>query len=231
MSFGTIFFIVVAAVVLFQLYNVLGRRTGNERQPFDPYSRREEAPPAGGNVVTLPNRRVNSGEEGERPRYEGIDKLAEPGTPLNAGLRAIRDADQTFDAQDFVEGAKVAYEMVVTAFADGDRAVLKNLLSPEVYQGFEAAITAREERGERMQSSFVGIDDARLVGAELKDREAFVTVRVVSQLISAVLKPDGTVVDGDPETVVEVRDIWTFARDTRSRDPNWKLVETESEDD
>ena len=129
-----------------------------------------------------------------------------------------------------MDGAKVAYEMIVTAFADGDRKLLRNLLSPEVYQGFDTAITDREKRGERMQSSFVGIDDARVVSAELKGTEAYVTLRIVSQLISAVLKPDGTVADGDPETVVEVRDVWTFARDTRSRDPNWKLVETESEE-
>ncbi len=81
-----------------------------------------------------------------------------------------------------------------------------------------------------MQSSFVGIDNATVVAAELKGREAFVTLRIVSQLISATLGPKGEVVDGDPETVAEVRDVWTFARDTRSRDPNWKLVETESEE-
>jgi predicted lipid-binding transport protein (Tim44 family) len=120
--------------------------------------------------------------------------------------------------------------MVVTAFADGDRKLLKNLLSSDVYQGFEASITQREARGERMQSSFVGINDAAIASAELKDREAFVTLRIVSQLISATTKSNGEVVDGDPETVVEVRDVWTFARDTRSKDPNWKLVETESED-
>ena len=89
---------------------------------------------------------------------------------------------------------------------------------------------AREQRDERMQFSFVGIDDATIVSAEQKDREAMVTVRIVAQIISAVLKPDDTVVDGDPETVVEVKDVWTFARDTRSRDPNWKLAGTESED-
>lgn len=230
MGFGTIFFIVVAVIVLYQLRSVLGRRTGNERPPFDPYSRPDQASaPPPGNVVTLPSRRLPDSEP-PRATYESIDKLAEPGTPLNGQLRAIRDQDSGFDAPAFLEGVKTAYEMIVNAFADGDRKLLRNLLSPEVYQGFDAAITEREKRGERMQSSFVGIDDARIVGAELKDNEAFVTVRIVSQLISAVLKANGEVVDGDPETVVEVRDVWTFARDTRSRDPNWKLVETESED-
>ena len=232
MGFGTIFFIVVAAIVLYQLYSVLGRRTGNERPPFDPYSRppTDEAQ-SQGNVVTLPSRRVPPADApAAATPYEAIDRVAEPGTPLNAELRRIRDADPSFDVAEFLNGAKIAYEMVVTAFADGDRKLLKNLLSAEVYQGFEASITEREARGERMQSSFVGINDATLTAAELKDREALVTVRIVSQLISAVVKPSGEVVDGDPETVVEVKDVWTFSRDTRSRDPNWKLAETESED-
>ncbi|WP_185984178.1 Tim44/TimA family putative adaptor protein [Aureimonas mangrovi] len=231
MGFGTIFFIVVTVIVLYQLRSVLGRRTGNERPPYDPYSRNEQPSAQPGNVVTLPNRRAGQAGAAPRASYETIDAVAEVGTPLNSELRRIRDADPDFDVPAFMEGAKAAYEMVVTAFADGDRALLRNLLSPEVYQGFEAAIAGREERGERMQSSFVGIDEAKIVGAELKDREALVTVRIVSQLISAVVKPSGEVIEGDPETVVEVRDVWTFARDTRARDPNWKLVETESEDE
>ena len=234
MSFGTIFFIVLAAIVLFQLRNVLGRRTGNERPPFDPYSRPEtprEEVAGNGNVVTLPQRR-NADEEGGTGRvsYEAIDKVAKPGSPMNVELRRIRDADPSFDPAEFLEGAKVAYEMIVNAFADGDRRLLKNLLSADVYDGFDKAIAERERLGQRMQSSFVGIDEATLVSAEMKDREALVTIRIVSQLISSVQDASGAVVDGDPETVVEVKDVWTFARDTRSRDPNWKLVGTESED-
>lgn len=235
MSFGTIFFIVLAVIVLFQLRNVLGRRTGNERPPFDPYSRtekpRDEAS-ANGNVVTLPHRRLpdNSEQAAPRPAYESIDLLAPVGTPLNTEMRRIYDVDPAFDPKEFLEGAKIAYEMIVTAFADGDRKLLKNLLTPEVYAGFEQAIIDREARGERMQSSFVGIDDATMVAAELKGREALVTVRIVAQMITAVVTPSGEVTDGDPETVVEVKDVWTFSRDTRSRDPNWKLAGTESEE-
>ncbi|WP_062115185.1 Tim44/TimA family putative adaptor protein [Aureimonas sp. AU40] len=231
MGFGTIFFIVVAAVVLYQLRSVLGRRTGHERPPYDPYSRTNDNPTPPreqGNVVTLPSRRVPAEEA--PGRFEAIDKAAPLGSPANAGLRRIQEADPSFDLDQFLNGARAAYEMVVTGFADGDRKLLKNLLSPEVYQGFESSIIEREARGERMQSSFVGIDNATVVAAELKGRDAFVTLRIVSQLISATLKSNGEVVDGDPETVAEVRDVWTFARDTRSRDPNWKLVETESEE-
>ncbi|MEN3792194.1 Tim44/TimA family putative adaptor protein [Fulvimarina sp. MAC3] len=237
MSFGTIFIIVLAAIVLFQLYNVLGRRTGNERPPFDPYSRDrnregqgEEA--AGDNVVTLPNRRASDRTEDVPAgmRYAEIDKVAQPGTPLNKELRKIKDVDADFEPKQFLEGAKIAYEMVVDAFAQGDRNTLRNLLSSEVYEGFEAAIAAREKSGETMRSSFIGIDDAKIVSAELRGREALVTIRIVSEMISATLNSNGDVLDGDMETVVEVRDIWTFGRDTKSRDPNWKLVGTESEE-
>ena len=233
-DFGTIFFLVAAVVIFFQLRNVLGRRTGRERPPFDPYTaaRRKpaskDAPQAPDNIVSLPRKR-SAGEANEEA-YKAIDAFAPAGTPLNQGLRAIRDNDPSFEPKGFLEGAKMAYEMIVMAFADGDRKTLKNLLSREVYDGFVAAIADRESRGEKIQSSFVGIDKADIVSAEMKGSDAHVTLRIVSELISATRDGSGTVIDGDPETVAEVKDVWTFARDTRSRDPNWKLVATEEED-
>jgi len=230
-DFGTIFFLIAAVVIFFQLRNVLGRRTGNERPPFDPYTAgrtREGEKPAQDNVVSLPRRK--GGAEPAPEAYAEIDAVAAPGTDLNRGLRAIKDADPTFEPKSFVEGAKMAYEMIVMAYADGDRRTLKNLLSREVYDGFVSAIAEREQRSEKIQSSFVGIDKADIVSAEMKGSEAHVTLRIVSELISATLDKSGAVIDGDPETVAEVKDVWTFARDTRSKDPNWKLVATEAED-
>ncbi|PWK63425.1 Tim44/TimA family putative adaptor protein [Aminobacter sp. AP02] len=230
---GTIFFLIAAVVIFFQLRNVLGRRTGNERPPFDPYTAARTKPQdANGkpeNVVSLPQRKRAAGEPAE-DAYVAIDAFAKPGTDLNKGLRAIKDADPSFEPKGFVEGAKMAYEMIVMAYADGDRKTLKNLLSREVFDGFVAAIADREGRSEKIQSSFVGIDKADIVSAEMKGGEAHVTLRIVSELISATRDKAGEVIDGDPETVAEVKDVWTFARDTRSRDPNWKLVATEEED-
>jgi predicted lipid-binding transport protein (Tim44 family) len=228
---GTILFIVAAAVIFYQLRSVLGRRTGNERPPFDPYTaRKREADPAQGseNVVSLPRKPKSA--EAIAESYAAIDALAKPGTEVNTGLRAVRDADPSFDAKGFVDGAKMAYEMIVSAFAEGDRKALKNLLSKEVYEGFVAAISEREKRNEKIQSSFIGINKADIVGAEMKGSEAHVTMRIVSELISATRDAAGEVIEGNPETVAEVKDVWTFSRDTRSRDPNWKLVATEAED-
>lgn len=230
-DFGTLFFLVAAVVIFFQLRNVLGRRTGNERPPFDPYTasrtRAQDATAKPENVVSLPRKRIQ-GDNDEA--YTAIDAFAKPGTDLNKGLRAIKDGDPAFEPKSFVDGAKMAYEMIVMAYADGDRKTLKNLLSREVYDGFVAAIAEREGRAEKIQSSFVGIDKADIVSAEMKNGEAHITLRIVSELISATRDKAGEVIDGDPETVAEVKDVWTFARDTRSRDPNWKLVATEAED-
>ncbi|TIQ08596.1 MAG: Tim44/TimA family putative adaptor protein [Mesorhizobium sp.] len=229
-DFGTIFFLVAAVVIFFQLRNVLGRRTGSERPPFDPYTagRTRDDAQKPENVVSLPRKRAPG--EPAIDAYAAIDAFAKPDTELNKGLRAIKDNDPAFDPKTFVDGAKMAYEIIVMAYADGDRKTLKNLLSREVYDGFVAAIGDREAKSEKIQSSFVGIDKADIVSAEMKGSEAHITLRIVSELISATRDKAGAVIDGDPETVAEVKDVWTFARDTRSRDPNWKLVATEEED-
>jgi predicted lipid-binding transport protein (Tim44 family) len=230
-DFGTIFFLIAAVVIFFQLRNVLGRRTGSERPPFDPYtaSRTEkDATQKPENVVSLPRKRLPGETAAET--YAAIDAFAKPDTDLNKGLRTVKDNDPSFEPKGFVDGAKMAYEMIVMAYADGDRKTLKNLLSREVFDGFVAAIGDREAKAEKIQSSFVGIDKADIVSAEMKGGEAHITLRIVSELISATRDKAGAVIDGDPETVAEVKDVWTFARDTRSRDPNWKLVATEEED-
>jgi predicted lipid-binding transport protein (Tim44 family) len=158
-------------------------------------------------------------------RWKGI---AEPGSDLALGLSAVAKLDSSFDAQHFLSGAKSAYEMIVIAFANGDRRTLNDLLSPEVYEGFETAIREREQRGEKVERKFVGIDKTEMVSAEVRNKLAHMTVRFVSQIISVTRDKSGAVVDGSPDKVADVTDVWTFARDTASRDPNWKLVGTES---
>ncbi len=227
----TIIFLALAVFIFLRLRSVLGQRTGRERPPYDPYSAREPVRPATEKVVALPNRTseaaapkpVKPVEPGER--WKGV---AEAGTPIAAGLDAIAGADAGFEAKHFLTGARAAYEMIVNAYAEGDRRTLKNLLSREVYDGFEGAITEREKRGETVESRFVSIDNAEITGAEQRGRNAQVTVRFTSQLVSVTRDKNGNVIDGNAEKVTDVTDIWTFARDITARDPNWKLVATEA---
>jgi predicted lipid-binding transport protein (Tim44 family) len=231
----TIIFLAVAVFIFLRLRSVLGQRTGRERPPFDPFSRdslRGAAKEAGkDNVVSLPGRATETALPAAEPvaaadRWKGV---AESGSPVAAGLDAIAAAEPGFDGQHFLIGARAAYEMVVTAFAEGDRRMLKNLLSREVFEGFEAAIAEREGNGEKMETHFVSIDTADIVGAEMRGRSAQVTVRFFSKLISVTRDRAGAVIDGNPEKVIEVTDVWTFARDVTSRDPNWRLTATEAE--
>jgi predicted lipid-binding transport protein (Tim44 family) len=234
----TIIFLVIAVLIFLRLRSVLGRRTGSERPPFDPFSRREAPRTAAGEdkVITLPRRPADGGDAAPvaggiaTATEERIKTLAPEGTNLNAALRAIAAADRSFDPDGFINGAKAAYEMIVTAFAEGDRKSLKNLLSKEVYDGFVSAIAQREGRGETIEFRFVGIDKAEITDASLKSGTEQVTVRFNSKLISATHDKTGAVIDGDPVHVGDVTDIWTFAREVSSRDPNWKLVATESVD-
>ena len=231
MDFWTIIFLTLAVVIFLKLRSVLGQRTGRERPPYDPYSARDAVRGAtNDNVVTLPGRAAETAQkpiEASEPaeRWKGI---AEAGSTIAAGLDAIARGDSTFDAQPFVAGSRAAYEMIVMAYADGDRRTLKNLLSREVYDGFEAAIRERENRGESVETRFVAIDKSDITAAELRGRTAQVTLRFVSQLISVTRDKGGNVIEGNPEKVTEVTDVWTFARDISSRDPNWKLVATEA---
>jgi predicted lipid-binding transport protein (Tim44 family) len=235
----TIIFLALAVFIFLRLRSVLGTRTGRERPPYDPYSARDAArepnrAPAESNILPLPNRANNAEKPAAKPveveaepadRWEGV---AAPGTPLAASLDAIAAADQNFDAHHFVAGARAAYEMIVNAFAEGDRRTLKNLLSRDVYEGFESAITERERRHETMENRFVSLDTAEISTAEMRGRTAQLTMRFHSKLITATRDKNGNVIDGSAERVSDVTDVWTFARDVSSRDPNWKLVATEA---
>jgi predicted lipid-binding transport protein (Tim44 family) len=228
----TIIFLALAVFIFLRLRNVLGQRTGSERPPFDRTARNvmPRAPEPG--VVPMPGKIID--QPPPLPSAEvapSIDRwkgLAEPGTPLAQGLDAIAAQDSSFDAKHFLSGARSAYEMIVLAFANGDRRALRDLLSSDVYESFEAAIKDREKHEQKTETRFVSIDKAELVAAELRDRLAQLTVRFVSQMISATRDKSGTIVDGNADKVADITDIWTFARDTTSRDPNWKLVGTGS---
>jgi predicted lipid-binding transport protein (Tim44 family) len=242
-DFWWIIYATIAVVIFVKLRSVLGQRTGRERPPYDPYSARDAVRPSASersstndNVVALPGRAAP--EPVPKPgdtkpadaavpadRWSGI---AEPGSAVAVGLDAVAREDKSFDGKHFIAGARAAYEMIVTAYAEGDRRTLKNLLSRDVYDGFEAAIREREAKGETSESRFVSIDKSDIADAELRGHTAQITIRFVSQLVSVTRDREGAVIDGSPEKVTDVTDVWTFARDLSSRDPNWKLVATEA---
>jgi len=228
----TIIFLALAVFIFLRLRNVLGQRTGSERPPFDRAARNAVQGAPESTVVPMPGKVLDQAPQAPTaevtPPSDRWKGLAEPGTVLAQGLDAIAAQESSFDPRHFISGARGAYEMIVLAFANGDRRALRDLLSSEVYDSFETVIKDREKHEQKTETRFVSIDKAELVGAELRDRNAQLTIRFVSQMISVTRDKAGTIVDGNPDKVADITDVWTFARDTTSRDPNWKLVGTGS---
>lgn len=236
---STVIFALLAVFVVWKLRSVLGTRTGNERPPYDPFEARRraqedaQAPAAGaetGNVIRMPGAPPRPGEEPvpeERSASRWAAHVA-PGSDAARGLEAIAGADPSFTPETFMVGARAAYEMIVLAFASGDEAALQPLLAPDVFEGFRGAIRAREAEGHKVETTFVGLQSATILDAGLKDLQAHVQLRYESQMITVTRDRAGAVVDGAPGQVSDIVDRWTFARDIRSRDPNWKLVATET---
>jgi predicted lipid-binding transport protein (Tim44 family) len=184
----------VAGFVLFRLYTTLGKRTGAER-PAEPQPAQGELPrePAGAPPIPAT---VTGGAAGE-------------------GVAAIEKADPNFDAGHFLQGARAAYELIVNAFAKGDRGALQGLLTPRVYESYDAAISAREETG-GAGPELVRLRAAEIVDAELRGEKARITVKFEAELAEGA------------HGVRDARERWTFERDIRAHDPNWLLARVQT---
>ena len=213
-----IVFAAIAGFVLFRLYNVLGRRTGHERT---------QPPPIGSdsakdkndqdNVVRLPDR-----DDPAMPSAVDMDG------PLAAGITQIRMADRDFDMDHFLAGARSAFEMILEAFAKGDLSSVRGFLADDVYRRFDNALDDRGKDGETREADLISITGCEAIEAGVEDRFAKVTVKFTSEQTDVVKDSEGRIIAGDPGETLEIVDIWTFARDTGSRDPNWQLVATRS---
>lgn len=218
--FDIILFAMIAVFLVLRLRGVLGRRTGNERRR-DLFVRRTRPArdPAADQVPAL----AEPADDPAPPAGGAV-----PPDAVADGVNRIRRADPGFDPGHFLQGARTAFEMIVMAFAKGDKASLKPLLSDEVFQQFATAIDERFAAKESLETRILRLDNADIVEADLAGRTAQVTVKLTSQQINVTRAMDGSIVDGDPEHPIEKTDYWTFARDTRSADPNWVLVATSS---
>lgn len=219
-----LFFAMVALVIAYRLRSVLGRRTGNERrrdggfgEPEAQAHRERTDRERGDNVVHLP----------DRDKVEGMTSARDG--DLKAGITQIRLSDRAFDLDGFMQGARAAFEMIVEAFARGDKDALRPLLADDVYRRFTRAIDDRIREGHEHETNLVSVDSTELAEAGMAGPVARITVRFVSQQVNVTRDREGRIVDGDPGEMHEVVDLWTFERDTRANDPNWRLVQTRIE--
>jgi len=213
----TVEIVLLAMIALFvglRLYAVLGQRTGHEQQPV---IRPEPAPETKKSVAPVADVPANPAEPSGLAYEQGAA----------AGIRAIIAADPSFDVARFVEGAQSAYRMTLEAFWKGDREELAYLANAEVKGAFESAIDAREAAGETLENRLVAIEKASIEDARMTGKVAEIEVRFEAYIASVVRNKDGEVIAGSLSDAVPTKDLWTFQRDLKSRDPNWLLVETD----
>jgi len=203
----------VAAFLALRLYSVLGKRTGHEQ----PLPRAAEDRP----IARAVPRAIDVTPEVRESGPKAVETGAE------AGLRTIVQADPAFDVAQFVDGAKSAYRMILEAFWKGDRETLAWLVEDNVRAEFESAIDAREAAGETLENRLVSIERAAITEASLTGKVARITLRLDADIAAITRDKDGNVVAGSMTDAVETHDEWTFVRDLKASDPNWKLADTD----
>ena len=217
-----LFFAMIAAFLVLRLRRVLGRRTGHQQRPPEGAARPRPEPEAEGKVIELPDRSGRPADADPTATDDAADD------PVAAGLARIQSADSAFDVGEFVHGARSAFELIVHAFANGDAGSMRGLVDDDVLDNFIAEIDARLERRETLETTVIAIRSADIVDAGLHGRIAVVTVKFVTEQVNVMRDAQARVIEGDPNQVTDVTDIWTFSRSARARDPNWKLIETRS---
>jgi predicted lipid-binding transport protein (Tim44 family) len=233
-GFDILFLALVAGFLILRLRSVLGQRTGNENPERWRSGRLGSQGPQPQGPQTLPGNVTRMPDRAPETRAPDAPAPAKPpaAAPLGsveAGVAQIRSADASFDPRAFTGGARQAFEMIVRAFAQGDTATLRPLLSDEVYENFATAIQDRTRARHTLETTLVAIKSADMVDARLNGRTAEVSIKFVSEQKNVTRDESGQVIDGAPDHVATVTDIWTFARNTRASDPNWTLIGTSAQ--
>ena len=221
MYLDILIFAIIAAFLVYRLNAVLGTRHGDERPRENPFAL-NEIPARPHPAVLKPVPEIKS----PKPAGEIIDATANKDGRIDTGLDEIALADAQFNANDFISGARAAFEMIVTAYSKGDRDALKSLLSPKLFDDFAAGIKAREDAGHTLETQIHRIKAAQIAEAHLGGTMAYITLDFDVEQTAITRDKAGAVIDGDPDKISDVEDIWTFTRDTRAPDPNWILIET-----
>lgn len=228
MPVDLLLYIIIAAVLVIWLRNTLGTRSGDERQrpnpvaEFERQKKEEAAPDQRGRIVDITDS-VSMMPDTVMSPFQGIE-ISEKS--VEEGLKDIMRADRSFDPHRFIVGAKDAFPLIVEAFSDGDVATLESLLVPNVFHAFEQVIDERAARGETVKTEIHSVRRAEITDARLVERMAYIKIRFTAQETCVIRDREGTILSGNPDRITEMTDVWTFGRDTRSKDPTWHLYET-----
>jgi predicted lipid-binding transport protein (Tim44 family) len=221
-------YIVIAVVLVIWLRNTIGSKNGSERDRSDIIEHireRQQAQmsPDKGQTINLPP----DGLSPPTPPTNPLDGISiEGGADTASEVMDFMRSSPDFDPKSFINGAKDAFPMIVESFAKGDLKTLKMLLSDGVYTNFESAIEDRKTKGETLITDVHAVKDCKIMGLKKIDRMAYIKLRFLADESIAVRDREGNIIHGHPDKIIAMNDVWTFGRDTRSKDPTWYLFET-----
>jgi predicted lipid-binding transport protein (Tim44 family) len=214
--FDIIIFAMLAGYLVFQLRRVLGRRADQEKPRENVSSSKQDTLPENDSVV---------------PFKEEDDNIGSVSTDPVSGLTMLRRIDQNFNDKEFIDGSKSAFSWIVTAFAKGEISKLKPLLSANLWKSFEKAIQRRVSDGEILETTIVSFKSVLINDATINDANVNLTVEFVSDQVKVLRGRDEKILEGNPDVIETITDLWTFNRDVKSSNPNWILVKTETPTD
>lgn len=220
MSQSVLSLLVLAGIAIFlivRLRNVLGTRDGFEKPRVDPMSADD--------AETTARRSFEVIEGGVD---HDISDNVSGNTRASENLAQLKKLEPSFTVTEFLSGARAAYEMILMAFENGDLSEVKAFISDDVAEAFQSVIDGRKDAGFNVEAQFVGLHEAQIIDVDFdhEANEEEIKVRFVAELTVVVRDASGAIVEGDPNHVKRQKDIWTFARELGSSDPNWQLVAT-----
>lgn len=215
--FDIIIFAMLAGYLVFQLRRALGRRSDNQESKSKPSPEQRAKHSEADNVVAIkPNKNKDENEEQDETL---------------GGLTELREKDSSFSDTDFINGSKEAFSWIVEAFSKGETSKLEPLLSEPLFNGFKQAIEQREADQLSLETNIVSMKSAQIHNVTVNQDQVNITVEYVTDQIKSTRNAKDEIVDGDPDTIDTVTDLWTFSRNIKSKNPNWTLVKTETPSD
>ena len=219
-SVDLIFFIMIAALLVFRLRNVLGRRTGNEKKPGFGFS--FDAKVVDKNSNNIKEIKINKEHIlNSLKKYKNLDK--------NGDLKRIYILSPNFSPKKFLKGAKDAFEIIVGAYAKGNLKKVKDLLSPNIFKTFSNISNQIIKKKQTLEHTLISFKSEEIKRIILKSTIAEIAVRFVTEQVNLLKNNKGQIIEGNNDYIENHIDYWTFSKDLKFSNPNWKLIVTKSE--
>ena len=217
-----IFFLLVAVFLIVRLRSVLGRRTGNEKKSKDIFTYQDS-------ILEPDKKKVLEQKTSlKRKLSVGLPEKKLNNLKSDKGLEKIFYFDKNFSTKKFLEGAKIAFQSIIKTYAKGEINKIKNLLSNNVFSAFSNEIKSRAKKKHSLEHTLISLKSADIEKINVRSSIADIVVKFASEQVNLLKNEKGKILSGNDEYIENHTDYWTFSKDLKSSNPNWRLIVTKS---